>query len=131
LHVEVTAGQDHESTMLEEMLDHADVPNADDSGQELPEKLAGDKAYRAGRIVAELQQRGIEPVIPEKGQRANDAQHPEFDHAAYRRRNIVERLVGWLKECRRVLTRFEKTAINYLGMLNVAILQRYLRIIWP
>ena len=51
--------------------------------------------------------------------------------AAYRRRNIVERLVGWLKECRRVLTRFEKTAINYLGMLNIAILQRYLRIIWP
>ena len=113
------------------MLDHADVPNAEDTGQQLPEKLAGDKAYRAERIVADLQQRGIKPVIPEKG-RAGDVQHPDFDRAAYRRRSIVEDWSDGSKSVGRVLTpRFEKTAINYLGMLNVAILQRYLRIIWP
>jgi transposase len=54
--------------------------------------------------------------------------HPDFDRAAYKRRNIIERLVGWLKECRRVMTRFEKTAINFAGMLTMAMIQRYLRL---
>ena len=27
------------------------------------------------------------------------------------KRNIVERLIGWLKECRRLFSRFEKTAV--------------------
>jgi transposase len=33
-----------------------------------------------------------------------------------------------LKECRRVATRFEKLALNFLAMLKLAIIQRYLRI---
>ncbi|HPP54655.1 MAG TPA: transposase, partial [Thermoguttaceae bacterium] len=41
----------------------------------------------------------------------------EFDPQTYRRRNIVERLVGWLKESRRVFSRFEKTARNFLAMI--------------
>ena len=52
-----------------------------------------------------------------------------FDKAAYRRRHIIENCVGWLKECRRIGTRFEKTAVNFLAMLKLAFLQRYLRIL--
>ena len=51
-----------------------------------------------------------------------------FDKDAYRRRNIVERLIGWLKECRRIFSRFEKTAKNFAGMIRLAFIQRYLRI---
>jgi len=36
----------------------------------------------------------------------------------YRQRNIIERLIGWLKESRRILTRFAKTAKNMGGMLK-------------
>jgi transposase len=50
-----------------------------------------------------------------------------FDADAYRDRNIVERLIGWLKECRRVFSRFEKTAKNFAGMIRLAFIQRYLR----
>jgi transposase len=34
-----------------------------------------------------------------------------------------------LKECRRVATRYEKLAVNYLGMVDLAIIQRLLRLL--
>jgi transposase len=40
--------------------------------------------------------------------------------AAYRRRNAVERCLGWLKESRRVATRYEKLAVSYLAVVHVA-----------
>jgi len=52
----------------------------------------------------------------------------EFDKDTYKRRNVIECCVGWLKECRRVATRFEKLAVNFLAIVKVAIIQRYLRI---
>lgn len=53
---------------------------------------------------------------------------PTFDREAYHGRNVIERLVGWLKECRRVATRFEKLALNYLAMLKWAMVRRCLRL---
>ena len=45
------------------------------------------------------------------------------------RRNVVERLVGWIKEYRRVATRYEKLAVNYLAMLKLAMMRRYFRVL--
>jgi len=47
---------------------------------------------------------------------------------SYRRRSVVEQCVGWLKECRRIATRFEKLALSFLAMFKLAMIQRYLRI---
>jgi transposase len=55
----------------------------------------------------------------------------KFDRATYRRRSIVEQTICWLKECRRVGTRFEKLAINFLAMMKLAMTQRRLRITFP
>ena len=46
---------------------------------------------------------------------------------AYHRRSVVECCIGWLKECRRIATRFEKLALNFLAMLKLAIIEQYLR----
>jgi transposase len=89
--------------------------------------LAGDKGYRADWIDDYLLDLDILPVIPSKANEDRDARPVEFDKAAYRQRNIVERLIGWLKECRRVFSRYEKTAKNFLGMIHMAFIQRYLR----
>jgi transposase len=73
-----------------------------------------------------LRLRGIGAVIPTRSdQRANGA----FDRRAYRRRNIVERVVGWLKENRRLATRYEKLAVNFLAMVKLAMIQRCLRVL--
>ena len=65
--------------------------------------------------------------IPSKENEDRDARPVEFDRDAYRRRNVVERLIGWLKESRRIFSRFEKTAKNFGGMLKLAFIQQYLR----
>ena len=52
-----------------------------------------------------------------------------FDKQAYRARNIIERLIGWLKEYRRIFSRFEKTAKNFAGMIRMAFIHRYLRLV--
>jgi len=94
-----------------------------------PVRLAGDKGYRADWIDEYLLGEGITPVIPCKENEDRHARPVEFDRDAYRERNIIERLIGWLKENRRIFTRFEKTAKNYLGMLKMAFIHRYLRLI--
>ena len=92
-----------------------------------PDRLAGDMGYNAGWIRNWLKRRKIIDVIP----RPENQQKPdqEFDKPTYRRRNIIERLIGWLKECRAVFTRYDKLGVNYLAMVKLAIIQRYLKIV--
>ena len=88
--------------------------------------MAGDKGYRADWIDAYLLDLDILPVIPSKTNEDRGRRGVPFDKQTYRNRNIVERLIGWLKECRRVFSRFEKTAKNFAGMIRLAFIQRYL-----
>jgi len=82
-----------------------------------PDRLVADKAYSSGVIRSALRQRGIQPVIPTK---SNERPEPTFDRAACRERNRVERLIGRLKQFRRIATRYEKRAANYLAMITIA-----------
>ena len=70
---------------------------------------------------------GVTPVIPSKENQDRYARLVDFDKEAYRRRNIVERLIGWLKESRRIFSRFEKTAKNFGGMITLAFIRQYLQ----
>jgi transposase len=130
LHAVVTAGQAHESTALDTVLVEVDQGLLDARGDPIPwpVALAGDKGYRADWVDEYLMDLEIRPVIPSKANEDRGARPVSFDKEAYRNRNIVERLIGWLKECRRVLTRFEKTAVNFVGMIRMAFIHRYLRL---
>lgn len=86
----------------------------------------GDKGYSYTTVRRYLRRRGIRAVIlTRKDQRSN----PHFDRSTYRQRNIVERVVGWLKENRRLATRYEKLAVNFLAMVKLAMIQRCLRLL--
>ncbi|MCG6157242.1 transposase [Rubinisphaera margarita] len=76
-----------------------------------------------------LLQLEIMPVIPSKKNEERKKRAVEFEKEQYRRRNIVERLIGCLKESRCVFARFEKTAIRYLWIRELVIIQRYLRML--
>jgi transposase len=130
LHFHLTPGQAHEATALVPLLAGADEPVVDGAGEPVawPLAMAGDKGYRAAWIDAFLLGLGIKPVIPSKENEDRSARPVEFDKEAYRRRSVVECLIGWLKECRRVFSRFEKTAKNFGGMLKMSFIQRYLRL---
>jgi len=112
----LTPGQAHESKSAQALVDAVKVGR-----RRRPARVAGDKGYSFPTVRRMLRDRRIRPVIPTRSDQAPD---PAFDRAAYRRRNVVERLVGWLKERRRLCTRFEKLAENYLAMVKLAFITR-------
>lgn len=130
MHFHLTAGQAHESVAFDTLLEGADANIVDGDGQPVawPVALAGDKGYRMNWIDEYLLDLGITPVIPSKENQDRDTRPVEFDREAYRDRNIVERLIGWLKENRRIFSRFEKTAKNFGGFLKMAFIHRYLNL---
>jgi transposase len=123
LGVAVSAGQAHESRYFLEVFEASRLPRTRKRARYRPDKLAGDKAYNNERIRADLDQRRIEAVIP---RRTPNLSEP-FDREAYRERNIIERCIGWLKECRRVFSRFDKLARSYMAFVKLAILRRLLK----
>ena len=82
-----------------------------------PLRVVGDKGYSSGEIRRYLRRRGIRLTIP---RRSNERRRGKFDRQIYRQRNRVERLINRLKQFRRVATRYEKRAENYLAMLTIA-----------
>jgi transposase len=99
-----------------------------------PDRVLADKGYSSAAIRAYLRKRGIRATIPERrDQRANRARRggkggrpPAFDKIAYRRRNIVERCFQRLKQFRAIATRYDKTALSYQAMIDLATLTLWL-----
>ena len=77
----------------------------------------GDKGYDSKKLVEYIKSRGAEAVIPP---RSHLKDQREFDHHLYKERNLVERFINRIKQFRRVATRYEKTARNFLAFVQVA-----------
>ncbi len=119
----LSPGQRHESVFFEALLTES-FERAEEMGAKKPKKMAGDKAYRAKRIRNRLADEHIEALIPPK---VNEKAPVPIDKEAYRGRNVIERLIGWLKHWRAVATRYDKLARNYAATLTVALIERCLR----
>jgi transposase len=94
-----------------------------------PKRLAADKGYSADKLRLWLIKRPIGVIIPMRdNEHVNDRDcFGRFNKRAYRKRNVVERCIGWLKNCRRICTRFEKLAVNFAAMITLAMIVMYLR----
>ena len=79
--------------------------------------LLADKAYDADHWRDHLKARRIQPVIPNK---SNRTRLHRFDKARYKGRNVIERMFGRLKDFRRIATRYDKNANNFLAALCLA-----------
>lgn len=128
LAAEVSAGQRHESLYAEPVLKAVRIRRGNGRVRTRPRAVAGDKAFSYARVRRYLRRRKIKAVIPT---RKDQRRRPGFDREAYRRRNVIERCLSWLKESRALATRFDKLAVNYLATVKLAILQRYLRKLAP
>ncbi|MFP8760766.1 transposase, partial [Raoultella terrigena] len=85
----------HESQFALRLLDGIGVQRQNGSMKRRGYAVLADKAYSGHALRSELKR---------------------FDRDAYRNRNVVERCFGRLKEYRRIATRYDKTARNYLSM---------------
>jgi len=118
----VTAGQAHESKSFAALMDTVRIGR-----RRRPHAVAGDKGYSYRGVRTWLAERGIKAVIPTR----SNQRTLQLDRCLYRGRNVVERCIGWLKECRRVATRYEKLAVHFLGMIKLAMIQRCFRLLDP
>ena len=96
-----------------------------------PLQVAGDKGYSYPHIRGWLERRIIEQVIPQRSDQIKRESRLRLDRRAYKKRARVEQCVGWLKENRRVGTRYDKLATSFLAFVNLAIIRRYLRLLAP
>jgi transposase len=83
-----------------------------------------DKAYDSDAVVTAAQRQGAEAVIPPK---KNRKVRREYDRHLYKERKKVEWFINLIKQYRRVATRYEKTARNFLGFVHVASIMVLLR----
>lgn len=81
------------------------------------QSVIADKGYDANAFVDTIEAQGAQAVIPPRGNRLTQR---TYDRHLYKDRNLVERFFCRLKQFRRVATRYEKLAQNFMSMLNLA-----------
>jgi len=79
--------------------------------------VIADKGYDAAPFVMKLKERNSEVVIPS---RRNRKEQREIDTHLYKERHLIENQIGKLKQFRRVFSRFDKLAKNYLSFIYLA-----------
>src|SRR5712672_2004787 len=75
-------------------------------------RMLGDKAYDSAELSDELLERGTKPVIPN---RSNRKQPFRFSKRLYKLRWRIESAFNRLKDFRRIATRYDRLARNYLA----------------
>ena len=110
--VEVLPGQVHEATQVEKMLD------ASQARLTQIEEAVADKGFDGEPQRQAMASRNIRPVIP---YRANQRKRGSVNRKAYAERNKIERLIGKLKEFRRIATRYDKLKETFLGIIQLAL----------
>jgi transposase len=113
LRVRLTPGQRHEMTQATALV--ADLPAG---------WLIADTAYDADDLRHGLVAAGTMPVIPSNPARARTSRH---DRGLYKERHRVECFINKIKHFRRIATRYEKTARNFLAMIHLPCAMIWLR----
>jgi transposase len=113
----LTGGQRYESTHLEAVLNGILVARiGPDRPRARSDRVLADKGYSYPPRRRALRRRGIRSTTPTR----SDQRRRRFDRTVYRRRNVVERCVGPLKQCRAIATRYEKRAVTGRAMVVIA-----------
>jgi transposase len=112
--VALTAGEAHDNRLAGRLLSRLQ------SGA----MLLADRGYDADWIRTLAAERGAWANIPPRRNR-NDPIC--FSPYLYRARNLVERFFNKIKHCRRVATRYDKLAANYLAFVQLASIRLWLR----
>ena len=130
----LTSGERHESTQALPLLEQCRLPVKRGRPRLRPLVLNADKGYDNYQLRSYLTRRGVkaniaERELPEGKKRRRRGRKPAFDEQLYKKRNVIERLFGRIKECRRIATRYDKLDQVYLSFVTCgfvyAIINRY------
>ena len=113
LAVHLASASPHEVTLVDATLQASFL-------DELPARLIGDRAYDSDRLDTHLAATyGIELIAAHRPNRRTKTQDGR-PLRRRRRRWKIERLFAWFHNYRRLVTRWERHAANFLGMIHLA-----------
>jgi len=101
----LTAGQVHDVTQGRALV------------RERAAAVLGDRAYDSDSFVDHIGDLGMDAIIPSRAHRRKPR---SLDRTRYARRSVIERWFGRIKVFRRIATRYEKTAMSYLGFVALS-----------
>ena len=112
----IASASPHEVTLVEQTVDSSFLEHA-------PDKLIGDRAYESDppdeRVLAE---RRVEMISSHRASRRRPPTQDGRPLRRYRKRWQIERLFAWLQNFRRLVTRYEYNALNFLGFVQLGCL---------
>jgi transposase len=82
--------------------------------------VIADRGYDSDAFRRELRENNNIPVIPGRKNRKKEI---VYDKRIYRKRGLIERIFGKLKENRRLALRYEKSGLNFLGFIIIAFIK--------
>ncbi|MCF5370969.1 IS5 family transposase [Pseudomonas sp. PA-4-8C] len=125
----LSGGQASDIAYAQPLLDQACIPSLRGRPRKRCRWLLAAKGYDAEALRQYCDRYRMQPVIPLRSmKRKTKPGLPRlFDRPKYRQRNIIERMFGWLKENRRIVTRFDKLATSFAAMVSLACAMRCLR----
>jgi transposase len=128
----ISAGEAHDSKFFISVMQKVNIPVKRGRPRNKPEEVVADKGYDAKHIRMYLRKRGIKAMIPEKAiregaRRRKKGPHHRFDKETYKERASIEQTIGWIKEYRRIATRYEKLAVSFWAMVKLAFARYYLK----
>jgi transposase len=105
-HIHLTPGNTHDIVEAPALIEAARGEN-----------FIADKGYDSNAVITAVRAKNMKPVIPPRECRKA---RRHFDQHVYKERHLVEFFFNRLKQYRRVATRYEKTARNFLGFALLA-----------
>ena len=131
----ITPGQAGDNPQLL-LLDQVNVrPSWGGTPRRRPRRVIADKAYSHPSTRREMRRRGISFTCPERSDQISRRKNrgpaggrpPGFDSDIYKRRNVVERCFGRLKQFRGLATRYAKRVAYYRSEVVIATIAIWLR----
>lgn len=129
IHLHLTAGNINDVTQAQRLLEAATVDVTDsqlviEAATNTRRYFIADKAYDSNAVIAAAQAKGLTVVIPAKSNRAGRPR--QIDQLVYKERHLVENFFCRTKHFRRIATRYDKTAMNFLGFVLLAAIRVWL-----
>ncbi len=125
----LSAGQASDIAHAQPLLDQVRIPGKPGRPRKRSRWLLADKGYDAEHLRQYCDRYRMQPVIPLRAmpRKPRPGLPRLFDRPKYRQRNIIERMFGWLKENRRIGTRYDKLARSFAAMVTLACSLRCMR----
>ena len=114
LGLHVDSASPGEATLLETVLADVRVPRT-----RLP-RLIADRGYDSDPLRRTLARRGTQLIAPHRSSRTRAVPQDGRPLRRYRRRWIIERTFAWLHRFRRLVVRYERKALVFLGLVHIA-----------